>query len=340
MFTRILRKSSRQVLRQGEGQRTIDGSVGTKSLRTRNYRLASGGPASSRNFFENRPHQLTFTQKLLDVAIASPNSNSNTSSNNNNHSHNDRRREKDLPRYLFSMMNENDFSRRVNSSSSFSSFQSPALSSCIGFRPAIDFQRAAAVCLPSGQEYPSPLRIALGGPSIQPSSSFLGTMGGRPIYYKHSTSVEIGRRNFSTEPSGGGSSSSQYKTSAKIPEPKLATSTSMFSLSSFDSKAMIMKIFEITKTVVTFLVKLPVNLLYYMTHHQERRDKIQDFKHHAKKELDHYWTGTKVRWFQLTLSKDMYKDITTDTILTWNFSFFVSFSWRTYEQHVICWDKL
>jgi hypothetical protein len=106
----------------------------------------------------------------------------------------------------------------------------------------------------------------------------------------------VARRQFSTEPSG---TKSKYKTSVKIPEPKSAPNNSMFSFASFDPKALIKKLLEttrsITTTVVTFLVKLPANTYFYITHPQERRDKIQEIKHHAKKELDHYWTGTKVR---------------------------------------------
>lgn len=110
-------------------------------------------------------------------------------------------------------------------------------------------------------------------------------------------SLVLSRRSFST--GAGGPDKSKYKTSVKIPEPKSAPNHSMFSFASFDPKALMTKVLEIswsfTKIILTFLVKLPMNTFYYLTHPQERRDKIQEIKDHAKKEFDHYWTGTKVR---------------------------------------------
>ncbi len=93
-------------------------------------------------------------------------------------------------------------------------------------------------------------------------------------------------------------SHSQYKTSAKIPTPQSAPNHSMFSFSSFDPKALVLGLLEttwnITKVVLTFLMKVPLNAYYYSTHPKERREKIQEIKGHAKKEFDHYWTGSKV----------------------------------------------
>ena len=93
-------------------------------------------------------------------------------------------------------------------------------------------------------------------------------------------------------------SQSQYKTSARIPTPQSSPNSSMLSFSSFDPKAIINGVLEtswnFTKIFLTFLVKLPMNLYFYLTHPTQRREKIQEIKGHAKKEFDHYWTGTKV----------------------------------------------
>lgn len=116
---------------------------------------------------------------------------------------------------------------------------------------------------------------------------------GSLINYSSATGT---KRYLSTESSGG--PNSQYKTSAKIPTPKEPPNNSIFNFSSFDPQALLKSLlgttWSITKIVLTFLVKVPMNTLFYLTHPQERREKIQEIKGHAKKEFDHYWTGTKV----------------------------------------------
>lgn len=109
------------------------------------------------------------------------------------------------------------------------------------------------------------------------------------------------RRHFSSTtppPPTKPSSLSQYKTSAKIPTPKStpAMSSSPFALT--DPKATFRNVmattWNITKTIIMFLIKLPGNTLYYMRNNAARREKIQEIKDIARHEFDHYWTGTKV----------------------------------------------
>ena len=68
---------------------------------------------------------------------------------------------------------------------------------------------------------------------------------------------------------------------------------------SFDPAELTKKVFEVswsmTKTVLMFLIKLPYNTLYYATHSKARKDKIAEIKDIARKEFEHYSTGTKVR---------------------------------------------
>jgi hypothetical protein len=48
------------------------------------------------------------------------------------------------------------------------------------------------------------------------------------------------------------------------------------------------------KVVVTFLLKLPGNMYYYLTHPMERKERFASLKQMAKDEAHHYWVGTKV----------------------------------------------
>jgi len=49
-----------------------------------------------------------------------------------------------------------------------------------------------------------------------------------------------------------------------------------------------------TKMVLMFIIRLPGNTLYYLINPQKRRDKIAEIRDIAKKEFDHYWTGSKL----------------------------------------------
>jgi hypothetical protein len=48
------------------------------------------------------------------------------------------------------------------------------------------------------------------------------------------------------------------------------------------------------KTIVMFLVKLPGNFFYYITHPTERKERLASLKQLARDEAHHYWVGTKV----------------------------------------------
>jgi hypothetical protein len=91
-----------------------------------------------------------------------------------------------------------------------------------------------------------------------------------------------------------------FSTHAKIPTPKVANPTSSSPLASFDVKAMARSIVDltwsITKMVARFILNLPGNTLFFLTHPKERRDKIVEIRDIAKKEFDHYYIGTKVNF--------------------------------------------
>jgi hypothetical protein len=96
------------------------------------------------------------------------------------------------------------------------------------------------------------------------------------------------------------SSSSSTSTHAKIPTPKSSPtlSTSSNPLASIDPKAILKKTTDLTwyatKSVSKFIIRLPGNAYFFITHPKERREKITGLKEAVKKEIDHYWVGSKV----------------------------------------------
>ena len=155
-------------------------------------------------------------------------------------------------------------------------------------RPSVDWRQSSSRSLPFSAKtvFQDPQQSSLG---IGSRGALVHTSSARP-------GTGTSQRYFSTD--SAGAPKSQYKTSAKIPTPKEPPNNSMFSFASFDPKALLKSLlattWSITKTVLLFLVKLPMNAFFYLTHPQERRDKMQEIKGHARKEFDHYWTGTKV----------------------------------------------
>ena len=100
--------------------------------------------------------------------------------------------------------------------------------------------------------------------------------------------------------SSSSSSSSSTSTHAKIPTPKSSPtlSTSSNPLASIDPKAIFKKTTDLTwsatKAVSKFIIRLPGNAYFFITHPKERREKITGIKEFVKKEIDHYWVGSKV----------------------------------------------
>lgn len=89
-------------------------------------------------------------------------------------------------------------------------------------------------------------------------------------------------------------------TGVKIPTPKTESSSSIGNtISSIDPVKLMNSAMDMlwyaTKMLVSILVRLPGNALYYAMNSKERKAKITEIKEFAKKEFDHYWTGTKVR---------------------------------------------
>lgn len=84
---------------------------------------------------------------------------------------------------------------------------------------------------------------------------------------------------------------------AKIPIPKSAPAAKG-PLSSIDVSAIAKATYDMTlwftKATVRFIVHLPGNTIFFLTHPKERREKIADLKEFIRKEVDHYWVGFKV----------------------------------------------
>ena len=121
------------------------------------------------------------------------------------------------------------------------------------------------------------------------------------------TSTPSSTSSSSSQPSSSQSSeestrkkTSDYSTPAKIPTPKSSPtlSTSSNPLASIDSKVVLKGIVEVTwsatKTVSKFIIRSPGNIIFFITHQKERKEKITGIKEAVKKEIDHYWVGSKV----------------------------------------------
>ena len=107
--------------------------------------------------------------------------------------------------------------------------------------------------------------------------------------------------------SGPTNKGGKYSTSVKVPTPE-SLSSSQGSLSPFgsiDPKELAKKAVDLSWTlvraVITFLVRLPYNVFFYATHPKERKEKVTEIRELAKKEFDHYWTGTKVSMLRFYL---------------------------------------
>ena len=138
------------------------------------------------------------------------------------------------------------------------------------------------------------------------SSLPFDTIGLRPLgdsrYRCFSSSEPSGKRSENVT-----SRSPNYSTSAKIPTPKSSQSTAASGpLGSFDVAALARSAASSSataiKAIVIFILKLPYNSWYYLTRPEERRAKIAEIIEITKKEVNHYWMGTKVSLTELCLS--------------------------------------
>lgn len=59
------------------------------------------------------------------------------------------------------------------------------------------------------------------------------------------------------------------------------------------------------KTIVMFLVKLPGNFFYYITHPTERKERLASLKQLARDEAHHYWVGTKLLWADIQTARNL-----------------------------------
>ena len=84
---------------------------------------------------------------------------------------------------------------------------------------------------------------------------------------------------------------------ATIPIPKSAPAAKG-PLASIDVSAIAKGTYDmtlwLTKATFRFIIHLPGNTIFFLTHAKERREKIADMKEFIKKEVDHYWVGFKV----------------------------------------------
>ena len=105
--------------------------------------------------------------------------------------------------------------------------------------------------------------------------------------YNHSRFLSTSHRPFSSQ---GGPSTENPSKAQSLSETK--------SQNKVTDKSFISKIGDAVigagKSTVSFIVKIPGVLWFYITHSKERSDKWIEIKEAAKKEAHHYWMGTKV----------------------------------------------
>jgi LETM1 and EF-hand domain-containing protein 1 len=81
------------------------------------------------------------------------------------------------------------------------------------------------------------------------------------------------------------------------------------SLQKASTKSIIRKAMDMTvsasRTIVTFLVKLPGNIIFYATHPKESREAWHKLRDAAKEEAHHYWVGTKLLWADIRTARKL-----------------------------------
>lgn len=317
----VIRRSVTSSSRGFDRQRVLEGHL------LRSLRSDATNTTSTRSYFNQNGAHAISVQRIIEGAVGSTSSSSSSSEDR------DGKRELSGERSLHT--SQNSLHRNFRFDKSATSFRDPLLAgirmpvsalSLDVLRPSADLMTSTSSPFSPRTSLRDPLQTALG----------VGWQGGP--HASLSISHRPAKRYFSSEQS---SPNSQYKTSAKIPTPKSAPNTSMFSLANFDPQALLKRVlsatWSITKIVLTFLVKLPMNMFFYLTHPKERREKIQEIKGHAQKEFDHYWTGSKV-----SRKREHRSDRILSLIRCYVHSLihsfvclFVSFSWPMSEQHAI-----
>lgn len=62
---------------------------------------------------------------------------------------------------------------------------------------------------------------------------------------------------------------------------------------------------HVFQTIINFLLKLPGNTYYYITHPKERQEAIEGLGKSIKHEVDHYWNGTKLLWAEIQTAQSL-----------------------------------
>jgi LETM1-like protein len=59
------------------------------------------------------------------------------------------------------------------------------------------------------------------------------------------------------------------------------------------------------RTIISFLLKMPGNTYYYITHSKERQEAIDGLRKAVKHEIHHYWNGTKLLWADIKTAQNL-----------------------------------
>lgn len=59
------------------------------------------------------------------------------------------------------------------------------------------------------------------------------------------------------------------------------------------------------RTIITFLLHLPSNTYYYISHPKERQEALDKIRKTVKDEVHHYWVGTKLLWADIQTAQSL-----------------------------------
>jgi hypothetical protein len=165
--------------------------------------------------------------------------------------------------------------------------------------------------------------------NLEQNAKDLGRCLGRSVVLRQRTLVydlPIQRQiaSFSTEPARDEKSSSdsaqQEEPKKKIPSRKIGKTqiptpesappvqpNPLETLKQTSPKSLVRKGLDMTisvsKAIVLFLLKVPGNTLFYLTHPTELRQKLSELHEAVKEEVNHYWVGTKLLWADIQTAR-------------------------------------
>ena len=162
--------------------------------------------------------------------------------------------------------------------------------------------------------------------SAKPKSAIQALSGGRTLERLQDRSFSVHRLQFSTTSDDKpgkqkGKPPSHVLSRSKIPTPASSPPVQDNPLANLPApKSLIRKgmdlVISLTKSLFTFLFKLPGNILFYTFNSSERKALINKIQETIKHEVNHYWVGTKLLWADIRTARDLMNKTLSGTSLT------------------------